>query len=212
MTKAPLSYGCSWCSDDPDKPTEVRVSLSNLTSNLQTHRDGSTAAGRSKTGCPGRLRDRAAGLIVPPSVAERENAKANDKNNKGSLASFVTVGPKTKFDNLTFNQMLGLWMTSQALPWNRMNDKWLQSAVHYLRPEARMYGRKWAADEAKRLNLSIKKVVFDELQVSALSLSNNCDVIGLMSFIQPRDWAARLAFNKTYGPPKAIDMPSLVRQ
>lgn len=166
MTKPPLTYPCSWCSKDPNCPVPVRVSLSNLTSNLIVHRDGNTAAGRSKTGCAGRLRARAAGLSVPPSVADVEKAKEKDKTNKGSLISFVTVGPKVKFDNLTFNQMLCMWMLSRALPWNRMNNKWLQTAVQYLKPEARMYGRKWAADEAKRLNLSVKEVVFDELRVS----------------------------------------------
>ncbi|EGF99047.1 uncharacterized protein MELLADRAFT_113049 [Melampsora larici-populina 98AG31] len=53
VTKAPLSYPCTWCADDPKKPVVVRVSLSNLTTNLKTHRDGHTADGRSKTGCPG---------------------------------------------------------------------------------------------------------------------------------------------------------------
>lgn len=99
-------------------------------------------------------------------MADVEKAKEKDKTNKGSLISFVTVGPKVKFDNLTFNQMLCMWMLSRALPWNRMNNKWLQTAVQYLKPEARMYGRKWAADEAKRLNLSVKEAVFDELRVS----------------------------------------------
>lgn len=165
----PLTYPCSWCSNDPEKPTPVRVSLSNQISNLQTHRDGSTQKGRSKTGCPGRNRACAAGIEVPLSIAQREEAKAKDVNNKGSLSSFVIVGPKVKFNNLTFTQMMCLWMTSRALPWNRMSDTRLRSAVQYLRPEAIMYGQKWAANEAKRLNLSIKKVVFDELQVSFFS-------------------------------------------
>lgn len=46
-----------------------------------------------------------------------------------------------------------------------MSNQWLRTAVTYLRPETHMYSQKWAAEEAKLLNLCMKKVVFDELTV-----------------------------------------------
>lgn len=64
--------------------------------------------------------------------------------------------------------MMCLWIVRQALPWSRMNDTWLRAAVQFLRPDARLYGRRWAAEETKRLNLSMKNVVFEELKVCSL--------------------------------------------
>lgn len=86
----------------------MQVSWTNHTANLKTHQDGYRAIGWFKTGCHGRNRAKAAGLYVPLSVAEAEKARANNKNNPASISSFVTVGPKGKYDNLVFNQMAWL--------------------------------------------------------------------------------------------------------
>lgn len=138
-----------------------------MTNNIKCHQDGNPAPGRSKTGCPGRDEARQSGLEVPPSLAELAHQAEIAKNNQpGPLSSYVTVGQKVKFDNFIFNQMLCVWIVRQALPWSRMNNTWLQAAVQFLRPDAHIYGRRWVAEEAKRLNLSMKKIVFDELKVS----------------------------------------------
>ncbi|EGG02980.1 uncharacterized protein MELLADRAFT_57032, partial [Melampsora larici-populina 98AG31] len=106
QTKAPLSYACRFCHRGEKDP--VRVSLSNLTGNLQSHRDGYTAVGRSDKGCPGRLKAKEdKSLGVPLSVAER---RFNEKKKLGPLDGFVTTTPGAKFNNVTFNQMACTWL------------------------------------------------------------------------------------------------------
>lgn len=139
-----------------------------MTGNLKAHRDGSTQQDCQTSGCPGRMNAAENGHVVPPSVAELQaQNRAEAKKSGGPLDSFVTTVPKTKFDNLTFNQAMCIWLVRQSLPWARVADPWLRAAVQYLRPEARLFGRHWAALEAKRLNLSLKEQVFSELKVSS---------------------------------------------
>lgn len=168
-TKRPLGYPCLFCHCDRSNP--VRISHTNPTSNLKAHRDGSTQAGRSTTGCPGRNKARAQGHDVPPSVAELAVlAEAERKHKGGPLDNFVTTTKGSKFDNLTFNQGMCMWLLRQSLPWLRLADPWLRACIKYIRPEARLFGRPWAAQEAKLINLSMKKQVIEELQVCLSSI------------------------------------------
>lgn len=163
-TKRPLSYPCLFCSRDKSNP--VWISHTNPTSNLKAHRDGSTQAGRSSAGCPGWLTAQAQGHKVPLSVADIQAlAEAERKKNSGPLDNFVTTTKGSRFDNLTFNQGMCMWLLRQSLPWLRLADPWLRACVKYIRPDTRLYGRQWAAQEAKRVNLLMKKQVIKELQV-----------------------------------------------
>lgn len=153
----------------------MRVSYSNPFSNLKTHRDGTTTKGRSQTGCPGRDRAIKSGIEVPLSVAE---VAASKNKVGGSMAEFVSSGPRPKFDNLTFNQIMMIWLVRTALPWKCIEDPWLRVGIRYLNGDAKLFGRSWAAKEAARLNISMKKIVFHKLSVgfqisvSYLTLTN----------------------------------------
>lgn len=37
--------------------------------------------------------------------------------------------------------------------------------IQYLRKDAHLYGQRWAAEEAKQVNLSLKENIFSELKV-----------------------------------------------
>ena len=142
----------------------MQVSYINLIANLRIHWDGSSAKGRSQLGCPGRQRAIESGLAVPPSVAKSQSSKSTPVGNQMTLFSQGLF--KQNFDNLTFNQIMMIWLVRLAIPWNRLEDTWLRAAVQFLRPGSKLYGQTWASKEAARLNLSMKHVVFDELEVS----------------------------------------------
>lgn len=143
----------------------VRISLSSRT-NLKTHRDGSNAPGKSGAGCFRRQRAIDAGAKLPPTVSELR-AQKMQQDHQGSLAAFITPAPT--FSNRTLNQCLAVWQVSQALPFSRIDDPMLKAIMYWLRPDARVFGRKWVADEAKRLYLSLRASVIDqELKVSLL--------------------------------------------
>jgi hypothetical protein len=141
-----------------------------MTDALWVHRDGSTQPGRSTKGCEGRARARQEHpeLSVPPSVAEERAAKKN--KNRTTLNGFVVATPGHKFSNLTFNQMACTWIIRHALPWTRVEDPILRAMVFYLRREAKLFGRKWVATEAKKINTSLKANVFKELKVKLIDL------------------------------------------
>lgn len=135
-----------------------------MTDALRVHRDGSTQVGRNDKGCPGRAEaQKDSSLGVPLSIAERRAAEINKGNT--TLDGFVVTTPGNKFNNLTFNQMACTWIIRQALPWSRVEDPILRAMVGYLRREAKLYGRKWVATEAKKINSSLKTNVFKELKV-----------------------------------------------
>jgi hypothetical protein len=82
------------------------------------------------------------------------------------MDAFVVSTPNVSFSNLTMNQMACVWLIRQAQPWSRIEDPMLRGMVQYLRKDAHLFGRRWAADEAKQINLSLKEKVFTELKVS----------------------------------------------
>ncbi|EGG12386.1 uncharacterized protein MELLADRAFT_54657 [Melampsora larici-populina 98AG31] len=130
-SKRPLGYPCLWCSRDKNNP--VRVSHSNPTGNLKAHQDGSTQDGRSTIGCPGRLTAKAQGHDIPLLVAERyARDEAERKKKSGPLDSFITKTKGSKFNNLTFNQGMCVWLVRQALPWSRLADSWLRACINYI--------------------------------------------------------------------------------
>lgn len=149
----------------------MQISYTNPTGNLKAHQDSSTQQGRSAAGCAGRLKARKAGHNVPPSVADiRAQAEAQRNKTSGPLDAFVSSTKVSKFENLTFNQGMVIWLVRHSLPWSRLADPWLRACIKYINPEAKLYGRHWAALEAKRLNFSMKAQVINELQVTDLHL------------------------------------------
>lgn len=139
---------------------------------MKAHQDGSTQQGRAYSGCPGRLRAREAGHPVCPLVAKiRAQQEAESKKINGPLDLFVTTTKRSRFDNLKFNQGMPIWPVRQSLPLSRVTDPWLRACIKYIRPEAKLYWRHWAALEAKRLNLAMKDQVIKELKVSLFPFS-----------------------------------------
>ncbi|KAI7964848.1 hypothetical protein MJO29_002946 [Puccinia striiformis f. sp. tritici] len=128
--KPAQTYSCSWCKK------EVRVSGSSL-SNLRTHRDGSRQAGRNSHGCAKRHDAITAGAKLPPTVHEEE--KLNILRKDGTITNYFA--PTKKFDKVVFNQIVTLWLLRQAIPWNRVEDPYLQAVFHYCAAGATLFKR-----------------------------------------------------------------------
>ncbi|OAV92340.1 hypothetical protein PTTG_27657 [Puccinia triticina 1-1 BBBD Race 1] len=151
----PLSFKCKWC------PAICRGHGS-LRGNLKSHRDGYTQKGKSDKGCPNRQKAILAGDKLPPSVAKVRAATVSSIDNKQpGISVFMHLG--AAFDVRVLNQLIILWQIWQALPWSRIEDPYLWAAFKYCNQKAHLYGRRWAADEAKILYASLKTSVFDEL-------------------------------------------------
>jgi hypothetical protein len=148
-----LMYQCKWC------PNIYRVQPSSR-ANLKTHQDGSTQEDKNQKGCVGQEKAKQAGIQLPPSVAERMAASKSDEKQTGLM-----VFLKPTFVNRVLNQLLMMWQIRQVLPWSRIEDPFLRAAFQFSNPKAVLYGRRWSADEAKKLYLVLKSHVFDELNV-----------------------------------------------
>jgi hypothetical protein len=156
-----LNYQCKFCKG-------VYRGQKSSRGNLKTHRDGSTQEDKSDKGCPGRNKAKLAGYILPPSVAESRAAAAKgglDASQPG-IKGFLEY--KTVFVNKLLNQLIMLWQIRQALPWTRIEDPYLRAAFRYANPKALLHGRRWSADESKKLYSMLKAHVFDELSVSTI--------------------------------------------
>jgi hypothetical protein len=148
-----LMYKCKWCPN-------IYRSQKSLRANLKTHRDGSTQSDKNQKGCLGQDKAKQAGIMLPPSVSEKMDASKNDEKQPG-----LTVFLKPTFVNRVLNQLLMMWQIRQALPWSQIKDPFLRAAFQFSNPKAVLYGRRWSADEAKKLYLVLKSCVFDELNV-----------------------------------------------
>ncbi|KAI7965240.1 hypothetical protein MJO29_003338 [Puccinia striiformis f. sp. tritici] len=126
-----LNFKCKWCHN-----TYCGQELSS--GNLKTHRDGSTQVGKNPKGCINREHAKKAGILLPPTVAERRALAAT----------------KTSDANQTIRQ---------ALPWTRTEDPCLRAAFKFANPKAVLYGWQWSADESKKLYAGLKRHVFEEL-------------------------------------------------
>ncbi|KAA1074146.1 hypothetical protein PGT21_008426 [Puccinia graminis f. sp. tritici] len=152
-----LNFRCKFCKG-------VYRGQINSTGNLKTHRDGSTQADKSDKGCPNRNKAKLAGFTLPPSVAEcRALAASKDgvDANQPGIKGFLDLKPL--FVNKVLNQLVMIWQIRQALPWTRIEDPYLRAAFQYSNPKALLYGRRWSADESKKLYSVLKKHVFNEL-------------------------------------------------
>lgn len=157
-----LSYDCLWCKK------KSRISLTS-NSNLKVHRDGSSQQGRSGHGCPNRALALSTGHKLPLSISERRALKkSTEKDTQVSITKFI--GRAEKFDNRVLNQLLSMWQVHHAIPWLRIQDPLLKAAFTYARSDTNLFGRKWAAEEANRLYLSLRTSVIDELKVRELTL------------------------------------------
>ncbi|KAH9825090.1 hypothetical protein DFH28DRAFT_877630, partial [Melampsora americana] len=157
----PLSYPCRFCHRNEHKP--VRVSYTNMTGQLKIHRDGSTQEGRSDAGCSGQnqAKHNKPELCIPPSVREARQAAQR----AGPLDNYVVATSNVVYNNSILNKMACAWLIRHAQPWSRIEDPLLQGMVRYLRKDAHLNGRWWAADEVKKINVSLKDSVFAELKV-----------------------------------------------
>ncbi|KAA1096407.1 hypothetical protein PGT21_015826 [Puccinia graminis f. sp. tritici] len=152
-----LNYQCKWCK------VTYRAQLSSR-GNLKTHRDGSSQADKNAHGCPNRNLAKQAGVKLPLSVAEQIAADAKAKslgNKQTSITDFVNVKPA--FVNRVLNQLLMMWQIRQALPWTRIEDPYLRAAFQFANPKAILHGRRWSADESKKLYRVLKGNIFNEL-------------------------------------------------
>lgn len=148
-----LSYKCRGCRK------VVRVSASSRRSNLKGHRDGHKQPGKSRAGCPRREQAIAAGAKLPPTESELR-AKQLQDNHQASLTAFVKAPPA--FSNKTLNQCLAVWQITHALPFIRIEDPMLKAIFYWLRPDLRVFGRNWSAEESKRLYLSLRESVIEK--------------------------------------------------
>ncbi|POW19525.1 hypothetical protein PSHT_04527 [Puccinia striiformis] len=147
-----LNFKCKWCHE-----TYRGQKLSN--GNLKTHRDGSTQAHKNPNGCVNREHAKRSGILLPPSVAETRALEAKDQgDNTQKLLPF-----KPAFVNRVLNQLVMLWQIRQALPWTRIKDPFLRAAFQFANLKAVLYGRRWSADESKKLYSVLKSHVFEEL-------------------------------------------------
>jgi hypothetical protein len=132
----------------------------------KNNRDGSNQAGRDGSGCPNRNLAIQAGAKIPPSVNKTKALCEKDKDRNKKLTLFF--GRTKKFDKKTLNQILMIWQTRNALPWSRIEDFELNAAFHYSQPDSLLHKRKWAANEAKQLYVSLQGAMLGHLKVSFL--------------------------------------------
>ncbi|KAA1094025.1 hypothetical protein PGT21_006613 [Puccinia graminis f. sp. tritici] len=154
-----LNFKCKWCHN-----TYCGQTLSN--GNLKTHRDGSTQASKNPNGCPEREHAKQAGVRLPASVAEL-------RANEGGDANQAVLPFKSAFVNRVLNQIVMMWQIRQALPWTRIEDPLLCAAFLYSNPKALLFGRRWSANESKKLYRVLKDNVFEKLHVSLNYIATN---------------------------------------
>ncbi|OAV96203.1 hypothetical protein PTTG_26415 [Puccinia triticina 1-1 BBBD Race 1] len=147
----PVNYKCKWCH-------KTYRGHGSTDGNLTMHRDGSNQAGRNAKGCPNRNEAKAAGVKLPPSIAEKRLIDAK----QAPMSSFLQ--PKPVFVNRVLNQIIMIWQIRHALPWYWIEDCYLRAAFLYANPKALLYGKQWSADESKKLYLGLKATVFDDLK------------------------------------------------
>ncbi|PLW22068.1 hypothetical protein PCASD_18083 [Puccinia coronata f. sp. avenae] len=153
--KTPITYNCLWCEK------EVLVSQSSL-SNLCTHRDGSRQQGRLSHGCPKRQEAITAGAKLPQTSLQENQLQKNTKN--PALTRFFAQTEKV--DNVTFNQMITLWLLCQALPWNQVEDPYLQATFAYCEAGSHLFKRRWAVDSARIVYLDLQEAMINLVKVS----------------------------------------------
>jgi hypothetical protein len=148
-----------WCKK------EVRVSASSF-SNLRTHRDGSRQNGRISHGCSKRHQAINAGANLPPTALEEDKIK--------QTAQLDTItkhfAPVEKFDNQVLNQIITLWLLRQSLPWNCVEDPYLQAAFNYCQAGANLFKQKWAATSGREVYLDLQEAMIHRLKVSYLTI------------------------------------------
>lgn len=93
---------------------------------------------------------------------QRALEKSKKKDTQVLITKFLG---QEKFDNRVLNQLLSMWQVQHAIPWLRIQDPLLKAAFKYTQSDAELFGRKWAAEEADRLYLSLRTSVIDELKV-----------------------------------------------
>ncbi|KNF04645.1 hypothetical protein PSTG_02132 [Puccinia striiformis f. sp. tritici PST-78] len=155
-----LTYKCRWC------PKSVRVNDS-TDSNLKTHRDGAINRTHLRKACAGRAKAMAQGEKLPTSADEKFAAKAKDKKDaqpaSGTLIAYVTKG---RFDTNTMNKILLFWIIRQSLPWARFDDFLLRVAFDYCNANTKVFSRTWAAQNARKLYLTLQHQVIADIKAS----------------------------------------------
>ncbi|KAA1070215.1 hypothetical protein PGT21_004164 [Puccinia graminis f. sp. tritici] len=148
-----LNFKCRWCKF-------IYRGHEHTNGNLVCHRDGFTQAGKSDRGCANREQAKKSGIKLPPSVAELRQLGAIPAKQKG-ISEFLQTQPI--FVNRVLNQLIMIWQIRQALPWSRIEDPYLRAAFQYANRKSILYGRRWSADESKKLYSMLKRHVFDKL-------------------------------------------------
>ncbi|KAI7939363.1 hypothetical protein MJO29_014099 [Puccinia striiformis f. sp. tritici] len=161
-----FTYKCKWC------PKSVRVNKS-TDSNLKTHRDGSLHGNQLRKSCVGRAKAITQGANLPESAEQKDAAKVKKAGPGGTLTNYVQKG---RFDVKVMNQILVFWIIRHALPWARFADYLLSVAIDYCNPNARVYTRTWAANQARKLYVTLQRQVITDIKNSDSKISLVADV------------------------------------
>ncbi|PLW13579.1 hypothetical protein PCANC_19216 [Puccinia coronata f. sp. avenae] len=97
---------------------------------------------------------------LPPTVSELLSPGPFSSNTK--LNTFFCS--TKRFDNVTLNRILTLWLFQNSLPWSYVEDKALHLAFHYAQPSSHIFMRKWQAQSAQSLYLDLQKSMISRLQ------------------------------------------------
>lgn len=101
----------------------------------------------------------AAGVILPPSYAERQEAKKKNS----TLKSYFN-GPTFTVDLL--NMILVIWLVRHALPWARFEDPSLRAAFYTINRGAVICSRTWAAQQSVLLYSDLHSKALSAVRVS----------------------------------------------
>ncbi|KAA1090952.1 hypothetical protein PGT21_019008 [Puccinia graminis f. sp. tritici] len=82
-----------------------------------------------------------------------------EKKKKGTQEITSHFARVEKFDNIILNRIVVLWLLLQAIPWNRVEDPYLQAAFNYCEPAANLFKRKWAATASRTAYLELQEEV-----------------------------------------------------
>jgi hypothetical protein len=131
-------------------------------SNLRTHHDGSCQQGRLSHGCPKHQEAITAGAKLPQTSLQENQLQKNTKH--PALTRFFAQ--TEKFNNVTFNQMITLWLLRQALPWNQVEDPYLRATFAYWKAGSHLFKRQWVADSARIVYLDLQEAMINLVKLS----------------------------------------------
>ncbi|KAH9466211.1 hypothetical protein Pst134EB_001271 [Puccinia striiformis f. sp. tritici] len=165
-------------------PIRLRKGLSPINANGAQSRSASTSpptqtskptvtGHTTVTDYASRAKAIAQGANLPESAEQKDAAKVKKAGPSGTLTNYVQKG---RFDVKVMNQILVFWIIRHALPWARFADYLLSVAIDYCNPNARVYTRTWAANQARKLYVTLQRKVINDIKNSESKISLVADV------------------------------------